>query len=1277
MSKQEKDQGKEEKKSNNQNQNTKKEETKEKMTYKPMKKGDYSIHILVEEVKNLISKNEEIPYPIIKLSVNKESKRSKDINCQTDTYFYGEHFYFDSLSMNAATLDNAKITVEVYDKKFSDRKDYIGIYEMDFAYVYNSPDHALKNYWVALANPESDDFSKIRGYLRFSVSVLHTDDPRVELNASSGSGKEGVIALPPQIKATYYQFNLQFFKAKGIPDMDSILSVNHNKKECDCYIKVSYMGVTLKTSVVEMKDNIIVWNEQISLPVSYPIVSQKICCEVWDHDVSDPDDIIGSFELNVNEILDGVYSKFRYVNIYGAPLKCTGTFTNKMNENSELGSYWKGKILMRADSNKCDYPKNQLNTIDKNSPILAELGKLREKTLWNFQIFTERALYLPYEIEDYMIKFVIEEQSAELPVKTSQQGMINYNITRNLSIYALSDDINDLGDMFVYLIKGKKDEEKNRICFQRLDAKYFVNNSEFFIMKFYPDPAIGDVEKVSKSGLLSLKVKLSCPSSKEAIEIIPDIVSDVKKTVINNVIPPKKEESDSSDDDLDSLVKKKEKKTTQLKEISTQLDKQTENLGSGLNKGKNMTIVVNIHQTRDIIPGDDTGVSDLYVKVKFHDKEKQTSVKYKTINGIWNETLVFSGLQFDINDEKTWPVAFLEVWDKDDFSKDDDLGFTYIWMTDCKYKVNSVDPIIPSWVNLYLPLSNKKQGKVLLSFYLIEESRSDLINKIKSLDISPPNELYSFELNVLGLRGLQPRGIIPVKKPYIMFDLNSIAVIKKEDLLKKKTKEEIEQIKKDEKEAGNSSSQKENIKTEPKQSGPDPTINTIIAFDNYLPKQDIFTPNMLCFVYDYILAGLGNNLLGAFEIDISKMVKDTNSEMDKDMNLIKKKVSNKFFGNKVVMNALNTITENENMSNEEKKLKQQQIISNNTSNGDKKLVNDPMGEGDREMNNEINHDQVELSVVNDKKLDEIKLEKNLSTFKGITQKNEDESGDSIIILPKFKAYSLPTPPPRETKAEDKKNKKDDKSNEKTEEEKQALKEKRKAVYVIEDESKIPDNNKYIELGYQKVSTLKEGESIEDAAAMKADPYKKHYRRIYQLPLEDPSTGLGLQCPFIKIPIRVGAYEDKTDKNQLFKALSNHKNKVLKDFNKNNKDKQQSLSIKSASDEIVLQDAGYFKGLIRICEKNRMKSFKDFLANADRKLNNCNHLNKYEELSKKLLAPQEVLVRLYLLDLTKLAEKDTLSASDPYVKIILGDTIIDEQKYHKDDLLDCSIRKVYE
>ena len=50
---------------------------------------------------------------------------------------------------------------------------------------------------------------------------------------------------------------------------------------------------------------------------------------VKDNDLTG-DDIVGSLELDVNDILQGKYTNFRFFNIYGSPLNKKGTYFDKM-----------------------------------------------------------------------------------------------------------------------------------------------------------------------------------------------------------------------------------------------------------------------------------------------------------------------------------------------------------------------------------------------------------------------------------------------------------------------------------------------------------------------------------------------------------------------------------------------------------------------------------------------------------------------------------------------------------------------------------------------------------------------------------------------------------------------------------------------------------------------------------------------------------------------------------------------------------------------------------
>ena len=73
-----------------------------------------------------------------------------------------------------------------------------------------------------------------------------------------------------------------------------------------------------------------------------------------------------------------------------------------------------------------------------------------------------------------------------------------------------------------------------------------------------------------------------------------------------------------------------------------------------------------------------------------------------------------------------------------------------------------------------------------------------------------------------------------------------------------------------------------------------------------------------------------------------------------------------------------------------------------------------------------------------------------------------------------------------------------------------------------------------------------------------------------------------------------------------------------------------------------------------------------------------NLNIYEKLQKKLITKNEIVVRLYILELNQLARRDAFSDSDPYIKIYLNDKeVINERKNYQEDKKDCKWYKHYD
>ena len=99
---------------------------------------------------------------------------------------------------------------------------------------------------------------------------------------------------------------------------------------------------------------------------------------------------------------------------------------------------------------------------------------------------------------------------------------------------------------------------------------------------------------------------------------------------------------------------------------------------------------------------------------------------------------------------------------------------------------------------------------------------------------------------ILGLRGLQSPGILPVKKAFMSLNLKSLVPP--------------------------NSSAITNIKTQPAASGPSPTINTTIDFAIPLPVQQLHCPKLTVAVYD--LNFLGSPMIGTFSVPIGDLMQE-------------------------------------------------------------------------------------------------------------------------------------------------------------------------------------------------------------------------------------------------------------------------------------------------------------------------------------------------------------------------------------------------------------------
>ena len=86
-----------------------------------------------------------------------------------------------------------------------------------------------------------------------------------------------------------------------------------------------------------------------------PIVASKVILKLWDYDKLG-DEVVGSLQFNVKNIIGPKNGKFFWKNIYGGPLDYSGAMYKEMNENPIVASAWKGRILMQVLAEKTEKP---------------------------------------------------------------------------------------------------------------------------------------------------------------------------------------------------------------------------------------------------------------------------------------------------------------------------------------------------------------------------------------------------------------------------------------------------------------------------------------------------------------------------------------------------------------------------------------------------------------------------------------------------------------------------------------------------------------------------------------------------------------------------------------------------------------------------------------------------------------------------------------------------------------------------------------------------------
>jgi len=87
------------------------------------------------------------------------------------------------------------VTIRLLDKGYF-KDALIGAYEFDITFIYFMKQHALMHKWLALSNPNSENFSEVAGYLKVSITICASGDEQVQITEDDNENSEDAVLMP-------------------------------------------------------------------------------------------------------------------------------------------------------------------------------------------------------------------------------------------------------------------------------------------------------------------------------------------------------------------------------------------------------------------------------------------------------------------------------------------------------------------------------------------------------------------------------------------------------------------------------------------------------------------------------------------------------------------------------------------------------------------------------------------------------------------------------------------------------------------------------------------------------------------------------------------------------------------------------------------------------------------------------------------------------------------------------------------------------------------------
>mmetsp|Transcript_9637 Transcript_9637/g.30891 ORF Transcript_9637/g.30891 Transcript_9637/m.30891 type:complete len:1963 (-) Transcript_9637:92-5980(-) len=724
--------------------------------------GDYQIQVNVLEARDL--KGEDLnglSDPYVRVRVLNRVKKTRVVR-KVSSCIFDETLYFNLHRLSKSEIEEAVVSVQVFDFDAFTAHDLIGLATFDVRAVHALDDHEYYRKWVGLVDTKSSEDDGYQGFLKLSITVLGPGDIQkahdiekeyqletaAELEAEGPSALGGLSLTGPSLDSKLVFLVVYVWEAEDLPKMDVGLFAGGG---IEAYVKVDFAGNSVMTSAVHVrgKGNLAPeYREELWLPVIEPIQGKRITVGLWDYNTFAKDNPVAHLYFDYDEVqrtgkssshsfsfLSSSGSKYtgprpRWHNLYGAPLGVQGKRGALQNMfGGEEASTYRGRLLLSMEVMTMPPAKEKQVAHRAAFHFKPTTGLKPQSVKYHFRALAVSGSEIPtfrapggLGVAKMQLRVCVGNHSLEFAFEPNRKGIVVWNDLKQLKGIDLPVLIEEIPDVCVYLVRGPP--KVQTVCYARIPAAQFLKE------QFRGDPlwvqlradtartkAMGGVALTANPGAVLIKFGLGL--SEDAVD--PAFAWD-----------------------------------------EAALRKKAEDLVP-------FALRVYVFQARDLPASDENGLLDPYVKVRFCGLKDKTKVHSMTTAPLFYETLQFHRML--PRDLGFGPDIVVQVWDRDTLGSNTPMAMLRYPLSKCPVLASeSSRHPTPTWLQLSDINGEPVTGELLMAAALVRKrDASEKFNRPE--DITPAMRRAWVEVLCVGVRQLKTYRLRTPQEPFVRVDV--------------------------------------------------------------------------------------------------------------------------------------------------------------------------------------------------------------------------------------------------------------------------------------------------------------------------------------------------------------------------------------------------------------------------------------------------------------------------------------------------------------------------